>query len=71
MFVIQLGMVQMRNFSYGAAMVSISALIWSTVAAQAISVKVPEIDAFAGLSAMALVGSIGALIWERRRKSKR
>ena len=29
---------------------------------------VPEIDAFAGLAAMGVVGSIAALIWERRRK---
>ena len=29
---------------------------------------VPEIDAFSGLAAMAVVGSIAALIWERRRK---
>ena len=29
---------------------------------------VPEIDAFSGLAAMGLIGSIGALIWERKRK---
>ena len=29
---------------------------------------VPEIDAFAGLAAMGVVGSIAGLIWERRRK---
>ena len=29
---------------------------------------VPEIDAFAGLAAMGVVGSIAALIWERRRR---
>ena len=49
-------------------------LVASTVAAfagEVVSIPVPEIDALAGLSAMALVGSIGALIWERRRKSKR
>ena len=31
-------------------------------------VAVPEIDAFSGLAAMGVVGSIAALIWERRRK---
>ena len=29
---------------------------------------VPEIDAFSGMAAMGVVGSIAALIWERRRK---
>jgi len=29
---------------------------------------VPEIDALSGLAAMGVVGSIVALIWERRRK---
>jgi hypothetical protein len=42
-------------------------LIASTVSAYA-SVAVPEIDAFSGLAAMGVVGSIAALIWERRRK---
>ena len=31
-------------------------------------VGVPEIDAFSGMAAMGVVGSIAALIWERRRK---
>jgi hypothetical protein len=31
---------------------------------------VPEIDAFSGLAAMGVIGSIGALIWERRRRKK-
>ena len=31
-------------------------------------VAMPEIDAFSGLAAMGLIGSIGALIWERKRK---
>ncbi|MEM6973272.1 MAG: VPEID-CTERM sorting domain-containing protein [Pseudomonadota bacterium] len=30
-------------------------------------VEVPEIDAMAGLGAMAAVGGIAALVWERRR----
>ena len=43
-------------------------LIASTVSAYAAEQVVPEIDAFAGLAAMGVVGSIAALIWERRRK---
>ena len=43
-------------------------LISSTVSAYAGFTEVPEIDALAGLSALGLLGSIGALIWERRRK---
>jgi hypothetical protein len=39
----------------------------STVNAYATSM-VPEIDAFSGMAAMGVVGSIAALIWERRRK---
>ena len=31
---------------------------------------VPEIDAFSGMAAMGVVGSIAALIWERRRRKK-
>lgn len=31
-------------------------------------IKVPEIDALAGLAAIAVVGSVMALVWERRRK---
>jgi hypothetical protein len=44
-------------------------LMASTVSAYA-TVAVPEIDAFSGLAAMAVVGSITALIWEHRRKKK-
>jgi len=29
---------------------------------------VPEIDALSGLAAIAAVGGVGALLWERRRK---
>ena len=43
-------------------------LVASTVAAHAQVDPVPEIDAFSGLAAMGVVGSIAALIWERRRK---
>jgi hypothetical protein len=42
-------------------------LITSTVSAYAGVSSVPEIDAFSGLAALGVVGSIGALIWERRR----
>ena len=40
----------------------------STVAAHAATPAVPEIDAFSGLAAMGVVGSIAALFWERRRR---
>ena len=43
-------------------------LFASTVSVYAQTASVPEIDPFAGLAAMGVVGSIGALIWERRRK---
>jgi len=46
-------------------------LMATTVAAYAggpTSVPVPEIDALGGLGAMAVVGTIAALVWERRRK---
>ena len=43
-------------------------LMASTVSAYADGVVVPEIDAFSGMAAMGVVGSIAALIWERRRK---
>ena len=46
---------------------SLGMLIASTVGAYA-GTQVPEIDAFAGLAAMGVVGSIAALIWERRRR---
>ena len=63
--------------SYGSATWGANMRIWiaigmlmaTTVAAYAVTVTaVPEIDAFSGLAAMGLVGSIAALIWERRRK---
>jgi hypothetical protein len=46
----------------------VALLIASTVSAMAGTATVPEIDAVSGLSAMAVVGSIAALIWERRRR---
>ena len=47
---------------------SLGILMASTVSAYAAVVEVPEIDAFSGLAAMGVLGSIAALIWERRRK---
>jgi hypothetical protein len=48
---------------------SIALLIASTASAYAqVPSPVPEIDAFSGLAAMGVVGSIAALIWERRRR---
>ena len=44
----------------------IGILFASTISAYAFPVDVPEIDGFSGLAAMAVVGSIAALIWERR-----
>ena len=43
-------------------------LIATTVGAYAAEPVVPEIDAFSGLAAMGVIGSIAALLWERRRK---
>ena len=57
-----LGGAQMRLWT------SLGILIASTASAYAAALIVPEIDAFSGLAAMAVVGSIAALIWERRRK---
>jgi hypothetical protein len=49
--------------------ISIGMLMATTVGAYASDVTaVPEIDAFSGLAAMGVVGSIAALIWERRRR---
>jgi len=47
---------------------SLGLLIASTLSAYAGGAPVPEVDAFSGLAAMAIVGSIAALIWERKRK---
>lgn len=48
-----------------------SLVLFSTVAAaHAVTPirQVPEIDALAGLSALAVIGSVVMLVWERRRK---
>ena len=47
---------------------SLGILMAMTVGGNAGFVTVPEIDAFSGLAAMGVVGSIAALIWERRRR---
>ena len=49
--------------------IAIGMLMATTVGAYA-AVAVPEIDAFSGMAAMGVIGSIGALIWERRRRKK-
>jgi hypothetical protein len=46
---------------------SLGLLLASTASAYA-ATAVPEIDATSGIAAMGIVGSIAALIWERRRK---
>ena len=46
---------------------SLGILVASTVNAYAVS-AVPEIDAASGLAALGVVGSIAALVWERRRR---
>ena len=63
-----LGDLNMRTISLG-----IGVFVASTVAAFATCVpecSVPEIDPLGGLAAMGVVGSIGALIWERQRRRK-
>jgi len=42
----------------------------STVSAHA-QVAVPEIDAYSGMSALGVLGAVGALMWERRRGARR
>jgi hypothetical protein len=42
----------------------------STISASAAVSPVPEIDAYAGLAAMGLMGSVATLLWERRRRKK-
>jgi hypothetical protein len=49
---------------------SLGLLIVSTLSAYAGVASVPEIDASSGLAAMAVVGSVAALIWERKRRSR-
>jgi hypothetical protein len=48
--------------------ICIGLLIASTVSAYAGRIEVPEIDAFSGLAAMGVIGSIAALVWERRKR---
>jgi hypothetical protein len=48
--------------------ISAGILMATTVGAYAGLVSVPEIDAFSGLAAMGVVGSIVAIVWERRRR---
>ena len=51
--------------------ISIGILMATTVGAYASArPAVPEIDAFSGMAAMGVVGSIAALIWERRSAKK-
>jgi uncharacterized protein YcaQ len=49
--------------------IAIGMLMATTVGAYA-NIVVPEIDAFSGMAAMGVVGSIAALIWERRRRNR-
>jgi hypothetical protein len=49
----------------------VASLIASTVSAYAGADAVPEIDALSGLAAMGVIGSIVALIWERRRNRRK
>jgi hypothetical protein len=51
-------------------LIAFGMLIATTIAAYASAppAAVPEIDAFSGMAAMGVVGSIAALIWERRRR---
>jgi hypothetical protein len=52
-------------------LIAIGMLMATTVAAYAPpDVPVPEIDGFSGVAAMGVLGSIAALIWERRRRKK-
>ena len=48
--------------------ISIGILMATTIGAHAAEAIVPEIDALSGLAAMGVVGSIAALIWERKRR---
>ena len=48
----------------------VAILIASTISTYA-GTAVPEIDGVSGLTAMGVVGSIVALIWERQRKRHR
>jgi hypothetical protein len=58
------GEAQMRSVIIAAALIVLSA----TSAFAFDGHPVPEIDAFSGMAALAAVGSILVLIWERRRR---
>ena len=45
---------------------SLGILMATSLGAYAGAADVPEIDAFSGLAAMGVIGSIAALVWERR-----
>ena len=61
----------MRGFIMPRIWLVVGMLLASTVSAYAGGdLFVPEIDATSGLAAMGVVGSIAALIWERRRRRK-
>jgi hypothetical protein len=49
--------------------IALGLLLASTASAYAGFVGVPEIDAFSGLAAIGVIGSIAALIWERKRRN--
>ena len=54
----------MRSIITAVALLVLSA----TAASAGQQYHVPEIDAFSGMAALGAVGSIVALIWERRRR---
>ena len=59
----------MKIWLHVGILIASTLLIGSTANAQSeVPVGAPEIDAFSGLAAMGVIGSIAALIWERRRK---
>jgi hypothetical protein len=48
--------------------IGLGLLFASTASVYATDGVVPEIDATSGIAAMAVIGSITALIWERRKR---
>ena len=52
-----------RKGAYMRIWLSLGILMAITVGAYAGSADVPEIDAFSGLAAMGVIGSIAALVW--------
>jgi hypothetical protein len=59
-----------RKGAYMRIWLSLGILMATSVGAYAGAADVPEIDAFSGLAAMGVIGSIAALVWERRRRKK-